>query len=399
MVEVNHADRSHAFLSASGSSRWLNCTPSPMLEEKEHPHVPGQEEETSDYAAEGTLAHEYADIKLQFDDRRINKRKYNALERDIKKNKFFTSEMESEVDKYVSYVSDNFAEAKRLNPYAELLIEEQLDLSPYIDEGFATNDAIIVSDGVLEVNDLKYGKGIKVYAENNTQLMLYGLGAYYKYELLYDIRTIRVTIIQPRLDHYSTWDISVEELLSWAENEVVPKAILAHKGEGETKAGDWCRWCKVKAQCRTLANKNLELAKLEFEDPEMMTDEELVDAYQQISSIQTWLKSVSEFMLQQALEGRQWPGYKLVEGRASRKWIDEEKVKLRILDINDAITEDQIVNTKLMGITAIEKLLGKDIFNEKLDDLVAKPQGAPTLVVESDKRPEMGIEQAKIDFA
>lgn len=390
MIAVKHSSRKHALLSASGASRWLNCTPSPRLEQQ---FIEGT---TSSYAAEGTLAHEFGDIGLQKASGQLSAFKYKKAIVALRKDPHHTEEMESEVQKYIDYVMEQFGQAKRITPGAVLSIEEKLDLTHYIEDGFGTNDAIVVADKTMEVDDLKYGKGIRVDAKDNPQLMLYGLGALRAHELLYDIETVKLTIIQPRLNSISSWEISAEDLRTWGEKEVKPKAKKAFEGSGIQKAGAWCRWCKANATCATLAAKNVKLAQHDFKSPHLLNDKQLLEVYKQLSLLEMWAKAVKEHFLNEALAGKSWPGYKLVEGRSNRKWLDEKAV-IGLLSL-EGFTALHYMNSKLAGITAIEKLVGKKEFTPLFQDLVVKPPGRPTLVVETDKRPALGIEQAKIDF-
>lgn len=390
MASVKHKERKHALLSASGASRWLNCTPSARLEENEA-------ESKSPFAEEGTLAHEFGDLELKFNQKHITEAAYMKERARLEKNKFYSKDMDDEVDKYVSYVLEQFEVAKREHNGATLIIEEKVDLTEYIEDGFGTCDANVIADVALEVIDLKYGKGIKVYADDNSQLKLYALGALRIYDLAYDIQKLKLTIFQPRLDHYSSWEISADELRSWGETKVKPKAELAYKGEGLQKAGEHCRWCKVKAKCSTLASHNIKLAKHEFKSPHLLTDTQLLIVYKQINTLVDWANAVSTHFLKEAIEGKKWPGYKLVAGRSNRKWIDESKVKDKLKE--EGYEEEKYLNTKLKGIGDIEKLVSKKSFPDVLGALVEKPAGKPTLTDESDKRPALGSEQqAKEDF-
>ena len=377
---AGHEQRAHALLSASGASRWMNCTPSARLEE----HF--AEEERGPYAAEGTLAHEFADLALRKFAGQITTRKYNSEVKKYKAHDLYSPEMDDEVQKYVDIVVDQFKAAIKKTPDAVLSIEEKLDLTTYIEDGFGTGDAIIIADGVLQVIDLKYGKGIKVSAENNPQLKLYGLGALEANEMMYDIHTVEISIVQPRLDWYSTWKISVEDLKAWAVEEVAPAAQMAYAGEGIQQAGDHCHWCKAAPKCAALAAQNMELIDSEFSDPKLLNDDQMVDIYNQSARITKWISAVSGFMLKEALAGKNWDGLKLVEGRSVRKWISEDEVIATLKAEN--FGDDEIMATKLQGITAIEKLLGKKRFVEVLNDVVIKPAGAPTLVKKEDPRPE-----------
>ena len=393
MGEVNHSARKHALLSASGASRWLACTPSARLEEKFEESSPST---SSVYADEGTLAHEFGDLNLRKAAGRISDSVFDKEIKELRKHPLYSSEMEGEVDKYVTYVLEAFSEAKQKTPDTVLMIEERLDFSHLVEQGFGTGDAGIIADGVLEIVDLKYGKGIRVEAEENPQLMLYGSGALKSFELMYDIHTIKMTIVQPRLDHISSWEIPVKELISWGEKTVKPAAAKAYLGQGLQKAGDHCKWCKVKAMCATLAAKNIALARHEFKDPHLLTEKQLLEVYKQQPMLVDWVDSVSEYLLAEALKGKQWPGYKVVEGRSQRKWVDETQVATTLLDLE--YTADKFMVSKLAGIPAIEKLVGKKEFPVLLGELVVTPPGKPALVPESDKRPAMGIEQAKLDF-
>lgn len=388
-----HSERKHALLSASGSSRWMNCTPSARLEEK-------FQETSSVFAQEGTLAHEYSDVNLRHIKGEISDKILNSEIRKIKKNDLYNDEIPVETHKYMDIVLETYQEAKLITPDAKLLIEERLDFSHLVEQGFGTGDVCIIADGILYVIDLKYGKGIRVDSDNNPQLMLYGSGALRKFEMLYDIHTVRLMIVQPRLDHVSSWDISTDDLIEWGETEVLPKAKKANLGEGEKKVGDWCRFCKVKPTCRAFSDKQLEIAKHEFKEPDVLSDKELIEIYEQMPMVLDWINSVSSYLLNEAVsKNKKWPNHKLVEGRSNRKWSDEEKVKLRILAEKDEIDEDDLLSKKLLGITAIQKLLGKQDFDSILSDLVIKPPGKPTLVHKDDKRPELNsLAQAKEDF-
>ena len=397
--DVNHAERAHALLSASGASRWINCPPSARLEE----HFP--EDRSSDFANEGTLAHEFGDVRLQYTLGFIDMSRYIELSMAEKKNKLYSPEMDDEVEKYVDYCVDAFHTANRTGTGAEALIEERFDLTEYIEDSFGTGDFNIIADDTLEIIDLKYGKGIRVDAKDNSQLKLYGLGALKKYELSYDIHTIKMTIVQPRLDHISSWEISVAELEHWGETVVRPKAKLAYAGEGQQCSGDWCRWCKCKAQCATFAKQSIEAAKIEFQDEEepkniqLLTDDQMLEIYAKLTLIQMWIKAVDEHIKKEALAGKKWEGYKLVSGKSDRKWSDEEGVKTKLLE--EGFESKQFINTtvKIKGIGDIEKLVGKKEFPTIMGDLVIKPAGAPTLVPNSDKRIAINsIESAKEDF-
>ena len=391
MVGVDHSARKHALLSASGATRWLNCTPSARLEDKFNAS------KNSFYAQEGTLAHEFGDLNLRAFNGEITANVLSKELRKLRKDALFSGEMEEEVKKYTDYCEEAFNVARANDENAKMLVEERFDFSHLVQGGFGTGDNTILSDKIIEIIDLKYGKGIQVSAEDNSQLKLYGLGALRAFDMLYDIETVKLTIVQPRLNAVSTWEISVEDLVRWGEAEVRPKADKAFEGKGVQKAGDWCRWCKVKAMCATLAAKNVALARHEFKDPYLMAPKELLEVYKQTPMLMDWAKAVGDHLLEEAKKGKVWNGYKLVEGRSSRKWTDDEKVKEVLKE--DFFEESEYMVSKLAGITAVQKLVGKDEINDLLGHLIHKPQGAPVLVENGDKRQPIGLAQAKQDFA
>lgn len=382
---IGHASRKHALLSASGAARWMNCTPSARLEE----HV--EERGSSDFAAEGTLAHEFGDWLLKHHNGEVTKRKLNAELKKLRKHRLYTDEMEEEVDKYVTYVIETFKSAKK---GAELMVERRLDFSHIVPDGFGTGDTTIAADDTLEVIDLKYGKGIKVDAPENPQLMLYGLGALRMVDLMYDIETVRLTIVQPRLNHISTWEISAADLITWGEEQVKPKADMAFNGEGTQKAGSWCKWCRVKATCTAIAKQNLALARFEFKEPALLSEDEVLEVYEQQEQLVDWAKAVSEYVQEEAMKGKKWPGYKLVEGRSNRKWRDEDAA---IKVLAEKYKREDYMQEKLKGIVAVSKLVGDDI---DLNPLMIKPPGKPTLAPDTDERPPINsAESAKEDFS
>jgi len=389
--KIDHSARAHALLSASGSSRWMNCTPSPVLESKFESH-------SSFYGEEGTLAHEFAELNLKLQLSLVTKTEYNKLVKPFKANLHYSGEMETEVQKHVDYVIQQFTEAKRLTKDSILMIEQKVNYSEYVEEGFGTCDDVIIADRVLEVIDLKYGKGIRVSAKDNPQLKLYGLGALCENEILFDIDVVRLTIVQPRLDSISSWEISVKDLKEWAEKELKPKAKLAFKGKGELNSGEWCRFCKAAPRCSALAKQSLEVAKEEFSDPKVLTDNQLIEAYKKFSTISSWMKEVSSYLLAEALAGKTWPEHKLVQGRSNRVWTDTERIE-EILKKKKFSRKDYLSQPSLLGIGAIEKLVGKDKFHSMFESLYDKPPGKPTLVPETDRRPEFSVSDAKSDFS
>lgn len=391
---MDHGERAHALLSASGAPRWLVCTPSPRLEEE----FPSQ---SSSFAEEGTLAHEFADIGVKLEIGMVAPKAFEKRVDELRKNALYTDEMTGEVKKYIDYVMEQYNLAKVKTPDAIIMVEERVDYSHIVEQGFGTCDNMIIADGVLEVIDLKYGKGVRVSAEDNAQLKLYGLGALRNAELMYDIKTVRLTIVQPRLDAVSSWDISADDLRKWGEEVVRPAALKAYAGEGELVAGSHCKFCKVKARCKALAQLNLEVARHEFTDPHLLDDKELIEVYKKMPLISSWIASVEEYLLAEAKNGKKWPEHKLVEGRANRVWTNAEDVKKTLLAEGYPLEKIMSVPAKpsLLGITAMEKVVGAKQFPIILGTLVTKPKGAPILVPESDKRPAFGAEKAADDFA
>lgn len=370
----------HALLSASSSKRWLNCTPSARLEEK------FKEDTGSVYAEEGTAAHALAEHKLKRSLRKRSKRPVSDYDCD---------EMEECTDEYVAYAMEQIELARQKCSDPIVLIEQHLDYSAYVPEGFGTGDLIIVADGTLTVIDLKYGKGVAVEAEQNPQMMLYGLGALELFDAIYDIDTIRMTIYQPRLESISTWEISVEELKEWTKDVLMPKAELAIRGEGEFGCGSWCRFCKAKNTCRARAEEYLKLAQMEFRPPALLSHEEVAEVLKVADDLAKWAADVYAFATDEAItHGKLWTGFKLVEGRSNRKYTDEGEVAEAAKEAGYT----DIYKSTLVGITEMEKLMGKRKFAEVLGELVYKPQGKITLVTESDKRQAVITATAEADF-
>lgn len=357
----------HSIYSASGAHRWMNCPPSAQLEQQ----FPN---ETSSYAEEGTAAHDLAEHKLK-----------KALKMRSKKptSPYHSDEMDEMTDLYVEYCLELIERSKENCSDLQILIEQKLDFSDYVPEGFGTGDLVVVGNGTLHVVDLKYGRGVIVSAEKNPQMMLYALGALSLFDMLYDIEKVSMAIVQPRVDNFSTWEITVEELLKWAEEELKPKALLASTGGGEFCAGDHCRFCRAKDQCRARAVKNLELLKYEFQDPALLTDEEIAEIIGLADELAKWAGDIYTYATALAInEGREWDGFKLVEGRTRRKFTDEDAVA----ETAKSVGYTDIFKQSLITITEMEKLMGKKKFNDILGNLVEKPKGKLTLVPETDKR-------------
>lgn len=378
----------HARLSASSAFRWINCPGSVALSDQ----CPAPA--SSSYADEGTLAHAIGELKLRYVNDEISKRQLNAKMRTLLQSEYYCGEMEEATGYYADAVIEALEAA---GEDAELMIEQQFSLDRWVPEGFGTSDAVVIGGGVIQVIDLKYGKGIKVDARNNPQLRLYGLGAANLFDSLYDFDTVRMTIIQPRLDHISTEELPLSELLAWAEDEVQPRAQMALDGTDYTAVGDWCRFCPAKAVCRKRAEYNLSIAKDDFKKPPLLTDEEIGEVLRRADEVQRWAADVSAYALDQALAGKQYDGWKLVEGRSVRKYADDLKVAetLKAAGYDEAMLYER----KLYSISAMEKIVGKKKLTETLGDLIVKPAGKPVLVPESDKREAINTaEAAKADF-
>lgn len=368
----------HALLSASSAHRWLHCPPSAKL-------TAGVTEAPSKAALQGTAAHALAEHKLRRALKQQSKRPVSKYEDD---------EMNTHTDDYVSYVLEQYEQAKQATPGAVIYIEQHLDFSHVVPGGFGTGDCLIVADGTLHVIDLKYGLGVLVEAEWNPQMMLYSLGALALFDALYDIEQVALTVFQPRRENVSTWTISVTELNKWVEQTLKPAAELAANGGGEFCAGTWCQFCRIASTCRARAEANLELAKFEFAPPAELSADEMADVLAQIPGLTRWASDVQDYALSQALSGEQYEGFKLVAGRSIRKYTDETAVA----EAAKAAGYRDIYKRSLLTITAMEKLMGKKQFSEILGDLVVKPDGKPTLVPVTDKRPELQISTAADDF-
>lgn len=367
----------HALLSASSAYRWLACPPSALLSAK-------YEDTSSSYAQEGTAAHALAEYKVL----KALGRKADDPTENLD---YFNEEMDEATDAYAGYVLEQVAEAKKATTDPIVLVEQRVDFSTYVPDGFGTADALIIADDKLSITDLKYGRGVLVEADHNPQLMCYALGAYEMFSALYDIETVSMTIFQPRRDNVSVFEMKASDLLEWAENTLKPKAELAAEGKGDFTAGEHCRFCKAKADCRARAEANLALARYDFALPPTLTDADIEAILPLLDELTSWAEDIKAYALTRAVAGKEWHGYKLVAGRSNRKYVNEDAVAKKVSDAGFNPYEE-----KLLGITAMTKLLGKNRFEELLEGLIEKPQGKPTLVPESDKRPAMN--SAKEDF-
>lgn len=368
--------KAHALLSSSSSSRWINCNPSARLTE----HM---EDTVSNFASEGTDAHSLCEYKLN--------KALGVNSDEPPKLDWYSQEMEECATGYASYVLEIIEGIKAEGKEPLVLVEQRLDYSKYVEDGFGTGDAVIVADGIINIVDYKHGRGILVNAENNSQMMIYALGALELFDFIFDIEIVRMTIYQPRLGNVSTFEMSKEDLLKWADEVLVPASKLAFKGEGEFHCGEWCTFCKAKSTCRERAKFNTKLAQLEFKEPPVLTDEEVIEVLLKVDGLVSWANDVKDFAYQEALKGKKWSGFKLVEGRSTRKLSNEDEVA--------SLVEKAGFNPyerKIVGISELQKRMGKSKFIEIVEPFVIKPAGKPTLVLDSDKRPEYN--SAKIDF-
>ena len=372
----------HAYLSASASHRWLACPPSAKLCAQE-------EDKSSEFAMQGTCAHELGQYLVE-------KALGKAVSDPTNDLSYYDAEMQESAEGYAGFVMEQIAAVKEFCPDPLVCVEQTLDFSKWVEHGFGTGDCVIVADDLLQIIDLKYGIGVLVSASGedgsgNSQLKCYALGALDTFGDLYDIKRVRLTIYQPRRDNVDSFDMTVEELLNWANTVLAPTAKLAYEGKGEFRAGDHCQFCKIKASCRKRAEYNSELAKYEFAPPPTLSPAEIAEILPRVDNLVNWAEDIKAYALQQALKGEKYPNFKLVEGRSIRKFRDEAKVA----SVVTAAGFDPY-EKKLLGITAMTKQLGKKKFDELLSDFVVKPQGKPVLVPVTDKRQEYSA--AAADF-
>jgi len=369
----------HAILSASSSHRWLHCLPSARLEL--------EFENTSGEAARaGTAAHELSEHKLKKALHIRSKRPVSEYDSD---------EMEECTDDYVAFIMEQVELARKSCTDPIVLIEQRLDFSCYVPDGFGTGDCVIISDDRLHIVDFKYGIGVLVDAENNPQMKLYALGALEIYDSLYDIREVSMTIFQPRRENVSTWTVPVEELKAWAEEELKPKAAKAYQGEGEYIPGPWCTFCRASIRCRARAEEKLKLAQKEFKMPPLLTDSEIEEILMIIPDLTKWANEITAYATDAAVNhGKEWNGFKVVEGRSVRKYKDEDAVAERAVESG----YKDIYRKSLIPLTEMQKLMGKTKFEEILGSLIVKPPGKPTLVPKTDKRVAMNVTNAKNEF-
>lgn len=397
----------HALLSASSSKRWLNCPPSARLEE----NFPN---ETSTYAEEGTWAHELCEYKVK---------KYLHRRMQRPQSEYLTEEIENLTDIYAEFVISTIEGMKAQGLSVLALVEEKLDYSHIAPSGFGTGDMVILAPGILHVCDFKTGSGVFVNADYNTQMMLYALGALNAYDYLFDIQSVSMTIIQPRLENISTFTCTKQELLDWADR-IRPIAKMAYEGKGEQKPGDWCRFCRAKAMCRARSEEALALARTEFLDldsgaladeveltdatapyspdtaapafksPALISQQEIESILPTLNRISDWITAVFAYASNEAINhGVVWSGYKVVEGRSKRQFTDTRKV------VDAAAKEGftDVYKQELITLTEFEKMMGKKRFAQILGEFVVKPPGKLALVPESDPRPAVDLNNSAAD--
>lgn len=370
----------HAALSPSASKRWLTCPPSARLNQK---FTERFGEKSSEFAEEGTQAHALCELKLRKELGEINEFSFNEQKKALGE---FPSYAEANTDYYVDIVLEKYYAAKKKCEDARLFVEQKLDMSTWVPGCFGTSDAVIVSDSGLEVIDYKNGQGVPVSAVDNSQMRLYALGAVAEFGALYDFKDVRYTIVQPRLDSVSDETLTLDELLAWGDS-IKPAAELAWKGEGEFKEGDHCRFCNVKALCKTRVLHMLDVATSGFESPDLLTDKAIGDMLPYLDPISKWIEDVKKYALSQALQGVTYSGYKIVRGRRpGRAWKNEDDVLDQLC--RAGYSESQYNSpSKLKSVNEMEKMMGKKAFDALLGKLTIQGEGAPTLVPEEDSRP------------
>ena len=367
----------HALLSPSAAHRWIHCTPSVRLEE-------GVQDQGSDFAAEGTLAHAIASRKIL----ETLGRPHDEQDREIEelRERYYSEEMEGYTDTYRSIVLEKFNEAKTRSKDAQLLVEVRLDFGAFLPDAFGTADAVIIADDLMEVIDFKYGKGVKVDADHNPQMMIYALGALDEFLMDYDIKRVRMTIVQPRIDNLSECGMMVGELTAWRTVSLKPAAEAAFAGTGDQVPGEWCQFCKVRSVCTAIAEKARQVCNEDFREARLISDEDIPGLLPLLPVLKGWLEDFASHALQRALDGATIKGYKLVEGKSNRQITDSDAL-LGALLVKGFQRDVLLKKPELRPIGELEKIVGKKAFAEIGKPWLVKPQGKPTLAEESDKRP------------
>ena len=380
----------HAILNPSAAHRWLVCTPSARLHAK---LVERLGETESSFAKEGTLAHSLAELKLRLANGEINQFRFDAEKKLLGS---IPAEMDRATDTYVDVVLERLYAARKVCPDARLFIEQRLDMSEWVPQCFGTSDAVVVSDQTLEVMDLKYGKGVPVDAVGNPQARLYALGAIAAFGMLYGFKSVRETIIQPRLDSVTEETMSKDELLQWGAS-IRPAAQLAWKGQGEFQPGEHCRFCAAKAICAARAVQAMSIFENGFDAPDVIPEENIAGILKVADLAEAWLHDIRSYAYQQAMAGEKFDGFKLVRGRApKRTWTNEDEVIDQMARAGYS-KEQYTEQPKLMSVAALEKSIGKTAFKALLAPLTQQGDAPLILVPESDKREEFS--SADMSFA
>lgn len=364
----------HALLGPSSAARWIACPPSVKLCEQ-------FEDVESEYAKEGSLAHEIAELKVRkLIDPGLTSRKFTAAMKKLKEKELYQEEMQGYTDEYVEFIQEQMY-SYSTTPH--IAVEQKVDFSQYVPDGFGTADCILIANDTLHIIDFKYGKGVPVSVENNAQLLLYALGAYLAYEMIFPIERIKMSIVQPRLSNIDTWECSLDYLLEFAKI-AQEKAVMALKGEGNFNCGEHCRFCKAKAVCRERANANLELAKYEFKAADQLTLEEIGQILEKAKDLAKWADDLKDYALSESLKGNEVPGWKAVNGRGSRSFKNTDEA-IKVL-VDNGIAEELLFERKYLTLAQMEKTVGKKEFNNLVGNLIVMNVGKPTLVEVSDKR-------------
>ena len=387
----------HSRLPPSSAHRWLVCTLSPQME------APFPDT-TSEAADQGTAAHSMAELK-------VKRKLHEPCTRDP--TQYDDDEMQYCTDDYCNFVMEQIEDARQYTDSPLVMVEQRLSFEDIIPGGFGTADLIIATPKKLYITDLKYGKGVvvKVSEGLNPQLCIYAYGAYTNFRFLYpDVESVVMSIFQPRVGNVDSFEIQIGELMEWAEGYVRPKAIEAAGPDGVLVPGDHCKFCKAKGVCRARADEALKLAQerftvidgtyktsqgempmYRFKSPSMLTQEEIEDVLPILNRVQEWITSVFTYVADEAIShGRKWKGYKIVEGKSTRKYLSETMVEAACKKAGFT----DIYEKTLLPLTKLEKKMTKPIFKSVLIDtgLVIKPKGKLTLTEESDERPTVDPE-------
>lgn len=381
---------SHALLSPSSAHRWLNCPLAPRLEAT----LP---EKPSEYAREGTVAHSVCEITAKKKFKKVKAAEYNRVIKKLKTDAVWDDEMLHTAETYVEHLTELAMEFAN-----ELYIafEVKVDISDYVPEAFGRCDCVMFGGDTLIITDYKHGKGVPVSPDENPQLMLYALGALKLYKPLFGValKKVAVYIDQPRIGAYDGWTCTVDELLAWGES-VKPKAQMAFMGFGEYHAGDWCRFCRANGICKAQAEQQIgafdDFSAAVGNPTALLSPSEMGEVLKRGETLVSWYETVREKALESLLNGEKIPGYKVVEGRSTRCWTDQDKAldKLQESGVDRAVIYDSVPKT----LAQLEKLLGTARFKELVGEFVTKPQGKPTLALETDSRKEFN--SAAADFA